>query len=49
PVIVISSMDGYDVQYFAIAVGAVAYFVKPFSGAEVVHTVNDLLVKTVES
>ncbi|MBL4578012.1 MAG: response regulator, partial [Flavobacteriales bacterium] len=27
PVIVISSMDGYDVQYFAIAVGAVAYFV----------------------
>lgn len=49
PVIVISSMDGYDVQYFAIAVGAVAYFVKPFSGAEVVHTVNELLAKTVES
>ncbi|MBL4754482.1 MAG: response regulator [Flavobacteriales bacterium] len=49
PVIVMSCMDGYDVQYFAIAVGAVAYFVKPFSGAEIVLTVNDLLAKTVSS
>jgi len=48
PVIVISSMDGYDVQYFSIAVGAVAYFVKPFSGTEIVQTVNDLLSKAVE-
>lgn len=48
PVVVISSMEGYDVQYFSIAVGAAAYFVKPYSGAEVVQTVNDLLAKTVE-
>lgn len=48
PVIVISSMDSYDVQYFSIAVGAVAYFVKPFSGTEIIRTVNDLLAKTVE-
>ena len=48
PVIVISSMDAYDVQYFAIAVGAAAYFVKPFSGAEIVQTVNDLLAKAVK-
>ena len=48
PVVVISSMEGYDVQYFSIAVGAAAYFVKPYSGAEVVKTVNDLLAKTVE-
>ena len=48
PVIVISSMDAYDVQYFAIAVGAAAYFVKPFSGAAIVQTVNDLLAKAVK-
>ncbi len=48
PVIVISSMDGYDVQYFAIAVGAVAYFVKPFSGPEIVQTVNEILAKIVK-
>ena len=48
PVVVISSMEGYDVQYFSIAVGAAAYFVKPYSGAEVVKTVTDLLAKTVE-
>ena len=48
PVVVISAMDGYDVQYFSIAVGAAAYFVKPYSGAEVVQTVNDLLAKTVK-
>jgi len=48
PVVVISSMEGYDVQYFSIAVGAAAYFVKPYSGVEVVQTVNELLAKTVE-
>ena len=48
PVIVISSMDSYDVQYFTIAVGAVAYFVKPFSGNEIVEIVNNLLAKTTE-
>ena len=48
PVVVISSMEGYDVQYFSIAVGAAAYFVKPYSGVEVVKTVNDLLAKTAE-
>ena len=48
PVIVISSMESYDVQYFAIAAGAVAYFVKPYSGDEVVETINELLANTTE-
>jgi len=48
PVVVISAMDSYDVQYFSIAVGAAAYFVKPYSGNEIVQTVNNLLVKTAE-
>jgi len=48
PVVVISAMDSYDVQYFSKAVGAAAYFVKPYSGTEIVQTVNDLLAKTVE-
>lgn len=48
PVVVISAMDSYDVQYFSIAVGAAAYFVKPYSGIEIVQTANNLLAKTVE-
>ena len=48
PVVVISAMESYDVQYFSIAVGAAAYFVKPYSGIEIVQTVNNLLAKTVE-
>jgi len=48
PVIVISSLNVYDVQYYSeyllplvdIIECAVAYFTKPFSGAELVRTVN---------
>ncbi|MBL4651852.1 MAG: response regulator transcription factor [Flavobacteriales bacterium] len=46
PVIVISAMDSYDVQYFANTIGASAYLVKPFSGKELLEKVKESLEVT---
>ena len=45
PIIVISSMDEYEINYFATAISAHAYFAKPFVAGELLKKVNDILGK----
>lgn len=43
PKIVMSSMDGYDVNYFANEIGACAYFLKPFSDDLLFEKIGEIL------
>lgn len=43
PVIIISTLSGYEVKFFANAIGADAYFEKPVKLKEVIKTIKGLV------
>lgn len=45
PIIVLSSMDNEDVEYFATEIGAIAAFTKPVNMNDIVEFINEYFLK----